>query len=211
MNLSVKKSVTLLTIAVFLLSLPETKAQRGLEIENDTLTKTVLIHPVLEDWRSSEHEYKPNLHLGDQLARDFSVGKIDDDGIVRRYKNDGKANEDWYAWRKDVMAPFDATVSRVEHPDTTNKPGVMNRDAQPGLIFFKKENGLTVVYAHAREINVEEGDRVQAGEVVAKVGNNGNSRNPHIHAGAYKDDTPLQIQVDLYAEERFGDNNDTPQ
>lgn len=202
MDVSANKSATLFTIAILLLSLSKAKAQRGLEVKNDTLTKTVLIHPVLEDWRSSEHEYKPNLHLGDQLGRDFSAGKIDEDGIVRRYKNNGKVNEDWFAWRKDVKAPFDAKVSRVEHPDTTNKPGVMNREAQPGLIFFKKENGLTVVYVHAREINVEEGDRVQAGEVVAKVGNNGNSRNPHIHVGAWKGETPLQIQVDLYSAKR---------
>jgi len=35
---------------------------------------------------------------------------------------------------------------------------------------------------------------------VGRVGNNGNSRAPHVHAGAWKaGDTPLQIQVDLYA------------
>lgn len=185
---------------------PEANAQMGLEVETDTLTQTVLIHPVLKDWRSSEHEYKSHLHLGDQLGRDFGIGKIDEDGIVRRYKNNGKANEDWYAWKKNVMAPFDAKVSKVNEADSTNIPGVMNSDVRPGLIFFEKENGLTVVYAHVREIKVKEGDRVKAGQIVAKVGNNGNSRNPHVHVGAWKDDTPLQIQVDLYAEQRSGNN-----
>ena len=49
--------------------------------------------------------------------------------------------------------------------------------------------------------------------VVAKVGNNANSRAPHVHVEAWKGPpsklgaktgTPLQIRVDLYAEEQFG-------
>jgi murein DD-endopeptidase MepM/ murein hydrolase activator NlpD len=79
----------------------------------------------------------------------------------------------------------------------------MNREADPGLIFFQNNNGVTVIYAHAREIEIEEGQQVKAGEVVGKVGNNGNSRLPHIHVGAWKDETPLQIQVDLYAQKRY--------
>lgn len=205
-----RNSVNLaLCLSSFLLALffvpTAASAQRGLEVENDTLTKTVFIHPVIKgEMISSEHTYRSKLRLGDQLARDFSVVKITDRGIVRRFKNDGKTNDDWYSWRQDVMAPMDATVTRVTHPDTTNTPGVMNREADPGLIFFEKDNGLTVVYAHVREIEVEKGDQVHAGKVVAKVGNNGNSQNPHVHVGAWKDDTPLQIQVDLYAEQRKG-------
>lgn len=178
-------------------------AQRGLKVKNDTLTKTVLIHPVIKgETMSSEHEYRSKLRLGDQLGRDFTVAKQNERGIVRRFKNDGRQNEDWYSWRKDVMAPFDAKVIKVNEADSTNKPGTMNGDIRPGLIFFKKPNGPTVAYGHVREIEVEEGDRVKAGEVIAKVGNNGNSRNPHIHVGAWKDSTPLQIQVDLYSDER---------
>lgn len=48
MDVSANKSATLFTIAILLLSLSKAKAQRGLEVKNDTLTKTVLIHPVLE-------------------------------------------------------------------------------------------------------------------------------------------------------------------
>lgn len=48
----------------------------------------------------------------------------------------GEANDDWYAWQRHVLAPFKATVVRVTEPDTTNVPGTMNRDAQPGFILF---------------------------------------------------------------------------
>lgn len=179
------------------------KAQYGQSTQRDTLTNTVLIHPVIdaETLYSGEHTYNPNLRNGDQLARDFIVGKLTEKGFTRQFKTDGSTNSDWYGWRKDVLAPISGTVTRVEAPSATNTPGTMNREAQPGLIFFK-HGDVTVIYAHVREIDVEEGDQVKAGQVVAKVGNNGNSRNPHIHVGAWKNETPLQIQVDLYAEQR---------
>ena len=47
------------------------------------------------------------------------------------------------------------------------------------------------------DLSVKEGDTVKAGDIVAKVGNNGFSRNPHIHVGAWKGNTPLQIRFDL--------------
>jgi murein DD-endopeptidase MepM/ murein hydrolase activator NlpD len=98
--------------------------------------------------------------------------------------------------------------------------GLPFREPQPGLIVFKDEaDHRTVVYANVRQPVVEKGETVEAGEVVAKVGNNGNSRAPHIHVGAWKGDPskleaktggpPLQIQVDLYAAEPAGDGSDS--
>lgn len=192
--------------AILTFTAPNLQAQQGLQLENDTLTKTVLIHPPIDAGEgglaTSEHTYRSQLRLGDQLGRDFMVSKLTTDGISRTHINHGKTNEDWFGWRKPVLAPMNAKVTRVEHPDTVNTPGIMNREAQPGLIFFKNEDSVNVVYAHAREIEVEEGQHVAAGDSVAKVGNNGNSRNPHIHVGAWKGKSALQIQVDLYAEER---------
>lgn len=205
---NVLKSVGFLAVALIAFAIPnEADAQRGLALEDDTLTNKVLIHPVIETGEDQylstrEHTYRSQLRLGDQLARDFLVAATNKHGILEYYRNDGKTNEDYYGWKKDVMAPFNAEVTRVNEADSTNKPGKMNGDIRPGLIFFKKDNGLTVIYAHVRDINVEEGERVKAGEIVAKVGNNGNSRGPHVHVGAWKGETPLQIQVDLYSEQR---------
>lgn len=204
--------VFFLTLAILGLSAaaPPAKVQPGLDLETDTLTQSVLIHPVIDAsgkaltlW-TREHTYNSQLRLGDQLARDFTVARVGEDGIPRSYRpgTDGKKNEDWFGWRRDALAPFDGTVTRVQHPDSTNEPGTMNRKAQPGLIFFENDDGVTVLYVHVREIEVSEDQRVQAGDVVAKVGNNGNSRAPHVHVGAWRNETPLQIQVDLYAEER---------
>jgi hypothetical protein len=213
-----------LAVSGLLLLASETYAQRGLDLENDTLTQSVLIHPPIDasedgvSLTSSEHTYQPVFRLGDQLGRDFSVEKRGEDGIYRPYKpgTDGEENEDWFGWREEVLAPFDGRVVGVVQPDTVNVPGELNTDAQPGLILFKNSEEINVVYAHAREIEVEKGESVSAGEVVAKVGNNATSRSPHIHIGAWKGKTsllfsekggiPLQIQVDLYAEQRFGED-----
>lgn len=207
------KKLTVTTLALLILTLifpvSQATAQYGLaNVQDDTLTQSIVIHPVIktaenEGIASGEHSHKSKLRLGDQLARDFTLSVMQDDGMSKRYKNEGKTNEDWYGWRKNVLAPFDGTVTRVQHPDTTNTPGTMNREADPGLIFFQNKNDVTVIYAHVREIKVEKRQQVKAGETVAKVGNNGNSRLPHIHVGAWKEDTPLQIQVDLYAEKRY--------
>lgn len=196
------------------------QAQTGLDLESDTLTQSVLIHPPIDATADSlslstrEHTYRSQLRIVDQLGRDFTVKKLGADGITRPYEpgTQGKQNEEWFGWRRDVLAPFNATVARIARPDTVNTPGTMNREAQPGLIVFEDENeDVTVAYAHVREIQVEEGDPVEPGDVVAKVGNNGNSRGPHVHVGAWRgglerlgaeSGTPLQIQVDLYAAER---------
>ena len=210
-------------LAGLMLVSTEACAQPGLDLENDTLTQSVLIHPPIDvsgrrmDLNTREHTYRPQLRLVDQLARDFTVMKVGEDGIGRAYEpgTAGKENEDWYGWRQDVLAPFESKVVRVARPDSTNKPGSMNRNGKTGLIVFEdEEDGITVAYAHVRDIEVEQGDTVGRGDVVGKVGNNGTSRAPHVHIGAWAGEPdllgsktgaePLQIQVDLYAKERSG-------
>lgn len=117
---------------------------------------------------------------------------------MRKYKNDGLHNEDWYGWGADVLAPFDGIVESIHINPVTNAPGDFQH-ARASSIRFLGHDDVRVCFAHIMDLIVQEGDSVKAGDIVAKVGNNGYSRHPHIHVGAWKGTSPLQIRFDLQA------------
>jgi murein DD-endopeptidase MepM/ murein hydrolase activator NlpD len=45
--------------------------------------------------------------------------------------------------------------------------------------------GVTSIYLHLSRIDVQEGDMVQAGQVIGAVGSTGASTGPHLHWGLY--------------------------
>ena len=116
----------------------------------------------------------------------------------RLYRTDGKSNEDWYSWGVDVLAPFDGMVVGLLPNERVNEPGTKGRPPA-GLIQFRRDDGVVVIYAHVADFKIALGDRVTAGQVVAKVGNNGPSYAPHVHVGAYKGNVPFQIRWDQRA------------
>ena len=89
------------------------------------------MHPIIDtsggnfELMSREHMYRPTRGQWDQLGRDFVVAGVTDDDIIQLFRQGtgGKQNEDWYGWCRDVLAPFDGTVTRVQRPDSTNAPG----------------------------------------------------------------------------------------
>jgi len=139
---------------------------------------------------------------GDALGTDCLVtGGIDPRspvGFARTFRTDGMRNEDWYGWGAEVLAPFDGEVIRVVANDVVNPPGRFGKPPA-AMLMFRRDDGVVVVYGHVAGVRVAAGERVSAGQVVALVGNNGMSRSPHIHVGALRGDTPLQIRWDLRA------------
>src|SRR5687768_16301871 len=143
-------------------------------------------------------------YAGDALGTDCAPSggvEIGANGYLKLYRTDGKTNADWYGWHADVLAPFDGTVVHVHHDTQENVPGVLGPSSAAGSLRFKNEDGVIVLYAHVTKIAVKVGDRVKTGQVVAKLGNNGQTRAPGIHIGAYRetDAVPLQIRWDLRA------------
>ena len=162
--------------------------------------KPMEIHAIhKETFACTEHWDGQFKYKGDALGTDCVIGGgyEDDKRLFQRsFIKNGFENEDWFGFKKNVLAPCDCTVTKIHLNPITNQPGVMT-PGRASSITFKTKNGLSVMLAHVREIDVKEGELVKRGAVVAKVGNNGYSRNPHIHIGAWnKEGKPIQIQFD---------------
>ena len=171
-----------------------------LVLQSSKTNDTFMIHAIhKEAFACIEHWEGQFESVGDALGTDCVIkGWYQDEHrlFLRPYKNNGFENEDWFGFNKEVLAPCDCTVEKIHINSKTNQPGIMN-PSQASSITFKTTDDSYVVLAHVREILVQEGQRIKRGQVVAKVGNNGYSRNPHIHVGAWdKEFKPLQIRFD---------------
>lgn len=133
-------------------------------------------------------------YLGDDLGTDcFILGWDDERPFIRPFRTDGRTNEDWYGWGQPVLSPVAGTVRDVIPGRGTNRPG------EPGMppasiIEIAVPDGTIVSLAHVEAITVRRGDTVAAGQQLGTVGNNGFSRAPHIHVGAWRKKQPLQVR-----------------
>ena len=183
--------------------------------------EAVVIHPpVAVEFQCSEHPLGQEDHAGDALAADCRVVRNDGGASAnfpRFYSGDGTRNEDWFSWNEPLLAPFDGVVKLILRNSVTNQPGTRGPDPSSAILFQRLGDPSTapvqVGYVHVQDVRVEIGDTVQVGEVVARIGNNGNSRAPHVHIGALRGDltklmsgevsaedvVPLQVRFDLAA------------
>lgn len=84
----------------------------------------------------------------------------------------------------DIGAPRGTPIRAV-------RDGVVTRSERAGsygnVVFVDHGNGLETRYAHADELLVRPGARVEAGQVLATVGSTGRSTGPHLHFEVRKD------------------------
>jgi len=161
----------------------------------------VEIGPVFaERFVCAEHVSGELDYAGDALGTDCMVLGHSDEGLPQLYRTNGRRNEDWYGWKTKVLAPFDGVVIFAEDQGRVNTPGTLGPNPA-GSLRFQNADGIVVIYAHLVDARVSVGDSVAAGQVVGAVGNNGQSRAPHIHVGAFRraGSVPLQIRWDLRA------------
>ncbi|MEM9235103.1 MAG: M23 family metallopeptidase [Pseudomonadota bacterium] len=170
----------------------------------------VTIHPPFaSDYSCAEHWEGQLKSLGDALGTDCYATQVvpDEDGrsFARAFSTDGRKNEDWLSWRAPVLAPVDGKVIRIiEANGEENRPGFPGKPPAT-FVVFENASGVRVLIAHLNDISVEVGDTVTAGQPFAVVGNNGFSRSPHVHIGAWKGTTPYQIRHDLKAKAELRD------
>lgn len=193
----------------------------GQAASNTQPIDAVLIHPpVAAAFTCSEHALGSEDHAGDALGADCRVYRSDGGpfgNFPRFYTGDGARNDDWFSWNEPVLAPFDGVVRLILSNPVTNQPGARGPDPANSILFQRLDEPadapVQVGYAHVQDIRVAIGDTVRAGEVVARIGNSGNSTSPHLHIGAMRGDlvkafngeipfeglVPLQVRFDLEA------------
>ena len=161
-----------------------------------------LAHPIFRQYyQCGEHAAGELKYQGDDLGTDCVISRlveINGRNWVRPYDGNGERNEDWYGWGQDVLAPCACEVVKVGLNTVVNEPGILGKPPA-SMIVFRRDDGVHILLAHVAGVLVKEGQKVQAGEKVAVVGNNGMSRSPHIHVGAWKGSQALQVRFDLTA------------
>src|SRR5690606_12621701 len=98
-------------------------------------------------------------------------------------------------WNAPLLSPCECEVLKIHVNDVTNEPGRLGKPPA-SIIVLKREDGVHFMLAHVQDIKVEVGARVGYGDEVARIGNNGYGRTPHVHVGAWRERTPLQIRWD---------------
>ncbi|HCW9113145.1 TPA: M23 family metallopeptidase, partial [Staphylococcus aureus] len=102
----------------------------------------------------------------------------------KTYKNQGKVNTDYFCFGKDIIAPANGTVEKVVNGVQDNSIGSTNESQFLGnyIVIKHAENEYSLIaHLHQYSIIVNEGQNVKYGDIIGKVGNSGNSTEPHIH------------------------------
>ncbi|MDQ7017351.1 MAG: urea transporter [Gammaproteobacteria bacterium] len=102
----------------------------------------------------------------------------------KSYRANGKEVEHYFVFGLPVLAPIAGQVVRCVSDVADNAPGEVNTKRNWGnFILLRTTSGLHVMLAHLRQnsLKVEEGQWLQAGEVIAACGNSGRSPQPHLH------------------------------
>ena len=159
----------------------------------------VVAHPVFDKaYLCSEHPAGQLPLLGDDLGQDCLIMDFVTRGErtwLEPYRTDGVANQDWFGWNALVLSPCDCTVVTTHVNRITNPPG---RPAQSraSSITLRRSDGTYFALAHLGSFSVAAGAKVRYGQPIGRVGNNGYSRAPHVHVGAWRGRQGLQIRWD---------------
>lgn len=110
--------------------------------------------------------------------------KVDDGG--NWFSGDESINENHYAHGQDVIAPNDGEVVKVVNGYPDNIPGQLADGSTPlagNYVVLKTQQDEYLMLAHllVDSIVVKEGDMIEKGFTIAKIGNSGNSSAPHLH------------------------------
>lgn len=116
-------------------------------------------------------------------------------------RHDGNTkNDNWWGWGEPILAVADGEITEVvdEFPDNIPRvlPPVTLDNIAGNHIILQIAPNRFVTYAHLRRgsIKVRMSDHVHRGDVLALLGNSGNTNGPHLHLQLTDQNSVLQSQ-----------------
>jgi len=125
---------------------------------------------------------------GQRFAIDFL--QVDSTGSSHRPGTDPLKNSNYYAYGTPLMAVADGIVVATKDGIPENVPGASSRAVPITLetvggnhVAIDIGGGKYALYAHVQpgSLRVNVGDHVKRGQIIALLGNSGNSTEPHVH------------------------------
>jgi hypothetical protein len=135
--------------------------------------------------------------LGDFGAIDLMP--IGENGNINaEFKNNGSKNEDWHGWLKPIFSPIDGIVTEFRQQSSINIPGKLPANNHHlGYVVIMDKSKVFHMFGHiklSRRIKI--GFAINKGQLIGRISNNGYSRCPHLHYGAWKGKSPIVLVID---------------
>lgn len=137
--------------------------------------------PILGEWFISQAQYGKHTHKG-AFAHAYDFDIRDEEG--KTYTKDGTEVVDYYCYNLPVTAPASGYVVDLRDGIADNAIGDVNMQQNWGnALVIKHAEGLYSKLAHlkAGSFQVNVGDFVYKGQIIAKCGSSGRSPEPHLH------------------------------
>ena len=126
------------------------------------------------------------------IAQRFAIDllQVDDSGRTWRPGTDSTNNKSYYAYGKDIIVGDGVVVETKDSIPENSPRSAVARATTINLITVGGNHivvdlgqGHYAFYAHVQpgSLRVKVGDRVKRGQVIALLGNSGNSTEPHLH------------------------------
>jgi len=141
------------------------------------------------------HDQKPQ-----RFAIDFNLLQAFD----KSHKTNGKTNEDYFAFGKEILSPADGKVVEVIDGVHDNKPFSPNQFSALGnCVVIRHSSTEFSVLAHLQNgsTKVKVGESVSRGQAIGLCGNSGNSSEPELeyhlqNTGNIEDATGIKVYFD---------------